>query len=94
MIDLVDFSVNEQCVKYGECDKYAAFIDADKPVFHIEYPDSAPDVSASEVDRVCTDEGDAEGTSKFSTLVKNMNVDGWVEYCNGHYATTEMVPED
>jgi hypothetical protein len=32
-----DFAVNEQCVQYDECAPYAAFISADKPVFHVEY---------------------------------------------------------
>jgi hypothetical protein len=32
-----DFAVNEQCVQYDECAPYAAFIAADKPVFHAEY---------------------------------------------------------
>ncbi|OWZ20283.1 Endoglucanase [Phytophthora megakarya] len=32
-----DFSVNEQCVEYNECDTLVPFIKADKPVFGIEY---------------------------------------------------------
>lgn len=31
-------SVNEQCVEYNECEKYAPFIAQGKPVFHVEYP--------------------------------------------------------
>lgn len=33
----VDFAVNEECVKYEECDKYTDFLNSGKPVFHIEY---------------------------------------------------------
>ncbi len=32
-----DFSVNEECFEYMECDKLQPFIDAGKPVFNIEY---------------------------------------------------------
>jgi hypothetical protein len=32
-----DFQVNEQCFAYKECDYLTPFIDADKPVFSIEY---------------------------------------------------------
>jgi hypothetical protein len=32
-----DFVVNEQCFQYEECEEYLAFIDADKPVFNVEY---------------------------------------------------------
>lgn len=32
-----DFAVNEQCHVYQECERYGAFIAADKPVFNAEY---------------------------------------------------------
>ena len=32
-----DIAINEQCFQYHECDGYAAFIDAGKPVFEAEY---------------------------------------------------------
>jgi hypothetical protein len=32
-----DFALNEQCLVYEECGRYAPFIDAGKAVFHIEY---------------------------------------------------------
>ncbi len=32
-----DFSVNEQCHEYDECDKLLPFINANKPVFNAEY---------------------------------------------------------
>jgi hypothetical protein len=32
-----DFSVNEQCAEYGECDRLTPFIRAGKAVFHVEY---------------------------------------------------------
>ena len=32
-----DFAINEQCHQYNECDGYAAFTSAGKPVFNAEY---------------------------------------------------------
>jgi len=32
LVDVFDFAVNEQCVKYDECDVYAPFVRAGKPV--------------------------------------------------------------
>jgi len=37
LVDTFDFAVNEQCFQYDECEAYAPFIDAGKPVFHVEY---------------------------------------------------------
>ncbi|OQD94773.1 hypothetical protein PENSOL_c024G04266 [Penicillium solitum] len=37
VIDKMQWSVNEQCAEYDECETYAAFTEVNKPVFHIEY---------------------------------------------------------
>jgi len=37
LLDLFDFSVNEQCHEFDECEQLEAFIDAGKPVFNAEY---------------------------------------------------------
>jgi hypothetical protein len=37
LVGYFDFQVNEQCFAYKECDYLTPFIDADKPVFSIEY---------------------------------------------------------
>ncbi|KAG6584854.1 endo alpha-1,4 polygalactosaminidase [Phytophthora cinnamomi] len=37
LVSSFDFSVNEQCVQYDECDTLVPFIKQDKPVFGIEY---------------------------------------------------------
>lgn len=37
VIDKMQWSVNEQCAEYSECETYAAFTKVNKPVFHIEY---------------------------------------------------------
>ena len=34
-----DWALNEECVKYEECDGYTSFTDHDKAVFHVEYAD-------------------------------------------------------
>ena len=37
LASLFDFSINEQCFQYNECDKLQPFIALNKPVFNIEY---------------------------------------------------------
>ncbi|KAH6899637.1 glycoside hydrolase superfamily [Thelonectria olida] len=81
VLSYVHFSVNEQCIQYGECDTFSPFIDDNKPVFNIEYPDDAPKVKDSEKKVICNTEGDASGSKGFSKVIKKMNLDGWVEYC-------------
>jgi uncharacterized protein (TIGR01370 family) len=82
VIDVVEFSVNEQCLEYGECDTFAAFIDQNKPVFHVEYPKGDDTnnnfaVASTEVTNICDD----NTTSDFSTIIKNMDLDAWLESC-------------
>ncbi|KAJ5613585.1 hypothetical protein N7528_007239 [Penicillium herquei] len=82
VIDNMQWSVNEQCAQYDECDTYAAFIDADKPVFHIEYPkgddtDNDNNVTSKQKNTACN----AANAGNFSTVIKNMDLDNWVEYC-------------
>lgn len=94
VLPVVQFSVNEQCVKYSECTNYAPFVAAGKPVFHIEYPDgdsdSTPKLSTSTSAKYCSDSGDGDGAERFSTVLKKMDLDGWVEYCNRATATTQL----
>lgn len=92
LTSIVHFSVNEQCVKYSECTVFTPFIDAGKPVFHIEYPDGAPgNVKNSTAADMCSGTGDAAGSELFSTVLKDMDQDGWVQYCNGAIANTTVV---
>jgi hypothetical protein len=85
----VQFAVNEQCVQFSDCPTFSAFHNASKPVFHIEYPS---EVAADFVPNFCKDSGPATGTEGFSTVIKNMNLDGWVTYCDGKIETTPMLP--
>ncbi|OQE22320.1 hypothetical protein PENSTE_c010G08052 [Penicillium steckii] len=98
VIEYMQWSVNEQCAEYDECDTYAAFTKVDKPVFHIEYSDGGDGgdgddeeededegrntklkkrVTQNEKSKAC----EASGTDKFSTVIKNMELNAWVEYC-------------
>ncbi len=76
-IDMMQWAVNEQCEQYQECYTVQPFIRAGKPVFHIEYPKSAPDVSASTKAGFCNDHT-ADG---FSTILKDMDLDNWLDAC-------------
>lgn len=97
MLPLVQFSVNEECVKYGECTTFKPFIDAGKPVFHIEYPDGAgkgevasQGLSQDAVQQYCKKTGAGDGSDGFSTVLKKMELDGWVEYCDTTVKTTAV----
>lgn len=41
LVNEYDFAVNEECVEYGECEFFAPFIEAGKPVFGAEYSTAA-----------------------------------------------------
>lgn len=77
VINLMQWELNEQCIQYDECDTYRPFIDAGKPVFHIEYPNDAPKVTSSQQLSICNDSS-ADG---FSTVIKKMILDDWVIEC-------------
>jgi len=89
VLPLIQFSVNEQCAEYEECQVFAAFIDSGKPVFHIEYPAEMPNrlPQGDRAAAACS----APGTEGFSTVLKTMELTGWVEYCNGHTAKTSVL---
>lgn len=87
VLGVVDFSVNEQCDEYNECSTYSTFIENGKPVFHIEYPDGAPGtVQNSVAEAIC----ESKGSDNFSTVIKTMDLDGWVQYCDGSTHETEQ----
>ncbi|KAJ5128595.1 hypothetical protein N7448_002312 [Penicillium atrosanguineum] len=84
IIEKMQWSVNEQCAQYDECDVYAAFTDVNKPVFHIEYVGDI-DVNMKIKTRVTNEEKstvcNVKSADKFSTVIKNMDLDAWVQYC-------------
>ena len=82
VISKMQWSINEECVKYKECSVYQPFITAGKPVFHVEYPkgddvNNNKAVSAKTKTKVCGDKG-AKG---FSSIIKNIDLDGWIQFC-------------
>lgn len=82
VLDTVQFSVNEQCQQYNECDVFRPFTDANKPVFHVEYPkgddtNNNDSVPSSEFNSICGD----SSSSGFSTILKNMDLDVWIQEC-------------
>ncbi|QDS70760.1 hypothetical protein FKW77_003656 [Venturia effusa] len=87
VLPAMQFSVNEQCVQFSDCDAFSAFTNASKPVFHIEYPS---EVKPDFVQNFCGTSGPAAGANGFSTVIKNMNLDGHVKYCDGMEAETPM----
>lgn len=105
VMDVVDFSVNEQCAQFGECDTFAKFIKAGKPVFQIEYPNDGSNNDnkkrrAAQIEERAALSGAATKTCKsmesgnlwgFSTVIKNMDLDGWVQYCDGNTFSTKIV---
>jgi hypothetical protein len=64
-----DFTVNEQCAQYDECDTVAAFARAGKAVLHIEY-----DLSTSQFCPVTKPLG-------FSSLRKRLDLGAWRQPC-------------
>jgi hypothetical protein len=92
LTSLVHFSVNEQCVEFKECDSFAPMVAAGKPVFHIEYPKGAPGgISGKTASNSCSRSGAGSGSDNFSSLLKGMDLDGWVEFCDRSTADTAMI---
>lgn len=69
LVDYFEFTVNEQCFYYDECDMLAPFIDAGKAVFSIEYDLSADDFCAESV------------SLNFSSLLMDYALDGGRHSC-------------
>jgi endo-alpha-1,4-polygalactosaminidase (GH114 family) len=82
VIDQMEWSAQEQCIQYNDCDSFRPFIDQGKPVFHVEYPKGADtnnndSITTDQKTSICTNET-AKG---FSTILKNMDLDQWIETC-------------
>ncbi|KAK5987402.1 hypothetical protein PT974_11529 [Cladobotryum mycophilum] len=90
LLDVIDFSVNEQCAQYTECETFSAFIKAGKPVFHIEYPSGAPKIDPKKAGELCSNAGIGTGSANFSTVLKKMELDGFVQYCDGKRYDTPL----
>lgn len=88
LTSVMSFAVNEECGKFGECNQYDNFIKAGKPVYHIEYIAKVPTITNDERKISCQ----SAGLTGFSTVMKNMTLNGWVAYCDGSSATTDTSP--
>lgn len=77
VLDKMEWELNEQCVQYEECEMFRPFIDAGKPVFHIEYPKDASTMDKAKLDSIC---GNADSRG-FSTLVKKKDLTEWYKSC-------------
>ncbi|KAJ5196296.1 hypothetical protein N7449_006775 [Penicillium cf. viridicatum] len=72
VIDKMQWSVNEQCAEYDECETYAAFTEINKPVFHIEYSGEtiesggSDDTSVSTAETATESEATATATATFT----------------------------
>ncbi|MGW4497313.1 endo alpha-1,4 polygalactosaminidase [Micromonospora sp. NPDC004336] len=60
-----DFAVNEECVRLGLCAKLLPFVEAGKPVFHVEYTGSTTDFCVTTVGY------------GFSSIRKERRLDAW-----------------
>jgi hypothetical protein len=74
VLDKVDFAVTEDCFKQRWCARSRNFIDADKPVFAIEYTDNHIDLGA-----FCTQAADIG----LSPIYKKRSLNTWERRCPG-----------
>lgn len=75
LVNLFDFSVNEECFQYQECDKLTPFISSGKPVLNIEYQKKyVNDVSQRQM--LCK----TSLHMKFSTLILPLKLDNKFGY--------------
>jgi hypothetical protein len=70
LVAYFDFSVNEQCFEYDECDTLSPFIEAGKPVFNAEYKTVWVN-DAGERSLLCAD----ANARQFSTLILPLDLD-------------------
>lgn len=75
LVSYYDFSVNEQCFEYDECDTLAPFIQAGKPVLNAEYENILVE-DATERTKVCEE----ATASQLSTLILPLNLDDSFRY--------------
>ena len=70
LVDYFDFSINEQCHEYNECDMLMPFINAGKPVLNAEYANNKADAKEM-VSSICPD----ANLRNFSTLILPIDLD-------------------
>lgn len=81
VVDIMQWAVNEQCVEYKECSTLSPFVQQNKPVLHVEYPKGNTNNFVSVSPDAKTTACGAAGQPGFSTIIKNINLDDWIETC-------------
>lgn len=84
VLHCVQFAVSEQAVQFDDVDAFAPLLAAGKPVFHVEYPkgedaESARQNDAREVTGKKRDRCFAARDKGFSSIIKNVRLDQWVQ---------------
>ncbi len=82
VVGIVEYCVQEQCIQFDNCGQFMPFIHANKPVFHVEYPkgDTTNNnklIATDKKSSIC----DNSAAAGFSTIIKNMNLDDFIEPC-------------
>lgn len=82
VLSSVQWAVNEQCAAYNECPALKPFTDANKPVFHVEYPkgddvNNNKNVTSSKSNAACA----CKTKWNFSPIIKNSNLNSWIQKC-------------
>ena len=85
VMDIVEYSVQEQCIEYHNCDQFMPFIRANKPVFHVEYPKGDKTnnnnlIATGAQESICDD----SAAAGFSTIIKNIDLDDWIQPCQSN----------
>ena len=75
LVDYFDFSVNEQCFEYDECETLGPFINQGKPVLNAEYKSEYVS-DASSRQTLC----DQSTSLQFSTLILPLDLDDGIRY--------------
>lgn len=84
VVSEVEYCVQEQCVQYDDEDQFLPFVQAGKPVFHVEYPkgDDADNDKHNDGRLVTGRKRDRCLRARplgFSTIIKNVRLDQWVQ---------------
>lgn len=84
VLGVVEYAVNEQAVQFDDVEAFLPFIRAGKPVFHVEYPkgedpDSKKQNDEKEVTGKKRDKCFGAKAKGFSTVIKNVKLDQWVQ---------------
>ena len=69
-----DWALNEECVRYRECDRLRPFVEAGKAVFHVEYSGAPATICPAVL------------ALRFSSLIKKPPVDAWRLACDDYRA--------